>query len=82
MSHHSHRIEELPVENTAPLLELNEDDVTGAWSHNVDRRKCMFETDSTGVSAHRHALDVDLINRTNSTAPKAELQAWKVGAMM
>ena len=82
MSHHSHRIEELPVENTAPLFELNEDDVTGAWSHNVERRKCMFETNSRRFSSHRYAPDVDPINRTNSTAPKADLQAWKMGAMM
>ena len=82
MSHHSHRIEELPVENTAPLWELNEDDVTGARSHNVEKRECMFETDSTKFSSHKYALSGDPINRTNSTAPKADFQAWKVGAMM
>lgn len=70
MSHHSYRIEKLPVEDTAALFELNEDDVTGARSHNVERRKRMFETDSTEFSGHRYTLDVDPINRTNSTAPR------------
>lgn len=81
MSHHSHRIEELPVENTAPLFDLNEDDVTGARSHNVGEGSvCLKQT--ARFSSHGYAIDVDPINRTNSTAPKADLQAWKMGAMM
>lgn len=39
MSHYSHRIEELPIKHTVPLFDLNEDDVTGGRSANVERRK-------------------------------------------